>query len=78
MAVMRYLFAIVLPPLGVFLCAKPISAVLNVFLTLLFYFPGAIHAVLCVHSYEGMLRDRAREKQEERRHKELLLASRQK
>ena len=72
---MRYLLAIVLPPLGVFICAKPISALLNVFLTLAFYFPGAIHALLCVHSYEQMLRDRKLQKVEERRHRELLAAT---
>lgn len=73
---MRYLLAIVLPPLGVFICAKPVSALLNIPLTLLFYFPGAIHAVLCVHSYEQMLRDRKSRKLEDRRHRELLEATR--
>lgn len=72
---MRYLIAILLPPLGVFICAKPVSALLNIFLTLLFYFPGAIHAVLCVHSYEQMLRDRKKEKADRRRHKELIEAT---
>jgi uncharacterized membrane protein YqaE (UPF0057 family) len=73
---MRYFLAIVLPPVGVFICAKPISAILNVFLTLAFYFPGAIHAVLCVHSYEQMLRDRKIQKIETKRHKELIEATR--
>ena len=77
MRAMRYLIAIVCPPLGVFICAKPVSAILNIFLTLALYFPGAIHAVLCVHSYEQMLRDRKLQKLENKRHRELLEATRQ-
>jgi uncharacterized membrane protein YqaE (UPF0057 family) len=48
---MRYLIAIVLPPLAVLLCGKPIQALLNLLLTLLFYIPGMIHAILVVHDY---------------------------
>ena len=48
---MRYLLAILLPPLAVFLCGKPIQGILNIFLTLAFYFPGAIHALFVVHSH---------------------------
>jgi uncharacterized membrane protein YqaE (UPF0057 family) len=48
---MRYLIAIVLPPLSVLLCGKPIQALLNLLLTLLFYIPGMIHAILVVHDY---------------------------
>lgn len=48
---MRYLIAILLPPLAVLLCGKPIQFVLNVFLTLLVYVPGMIHAILVVHNY---------------------------
>ncbi|MDP4158364.1 MAG: YqaE/Pmp3 family membrane protein [Bacillota bacterium] len=39
-----YLIAILCPPLAVALCGKPMQAVLNFFLSLLFYFPGLIHA----------------------------------
>lgn len=77
MARMRYLIAIVCPPLGVFICAKPVSAILNIFLTLALYFPGAIHACLCVHSYEQMLRDRKFQKLENKRHKELVSVMKQ-
>lgn len=45
---MRYLIALFIPPLAVFMSGRPISAVLNIFLSLLFYFPGAIHAVMVV------------------------------
>lgn len=48
---MRYLLAIILPPLGVLLCGKPVQALLNVFLTLLFWIPGMIHAILVAHDY---------------------------
>lgn len=48
---MRYLLAILLPPVAVFICGKPIQGIINIILTLLFYVPGAIHAVLVVHTY---------------------------
>jgi uncharacterized membrane protein YqaE (UPF0057 family) len=48
---MRYLLAIVLPPLAVLLCGKPFQALLNVLLTLLLWLPGVIHAILVVHDH---------------------------
>lgn len=48
---MRYLIAILLPPLAVFLCGKPFQAILNIFLTLAFWIPGMIHALFVVHSH---------------------------
>ena len=48
---MRYLLAILLPPLAVLLCGKPIQAFVNIFLTLFFYVPGMIHAILVVHDH---------------------------
>lgn len=48
---MRYLLAIVLPPLAVLLCGKPVQFVLNILLTLFFWVPGMIHAILVVHSH---------------------------
>ena len=48
---MRYFLAIILPPLAVLLCGKPIQFVLNIFLTLLFWIPGVIHAILVVNSH---------------------------
>ena len=43
-----YLLAILFPPLAVLLTGKPIQAVLNLFLSLFFYFPGLIHAMSVV------------------------------
>lgn len=48
---MRYLLAILLPPLAVLLCGKPIQAFLNLLLTLCLWVPGAVHAVLVVNNY---------------------------
>jgi uncharacterized membrane protein YqaE (UPF0057 family) len=50
---MRYLIAIILPPVAVLLCGKPVQFLLNIVLTLCFYFPGAIHAILVVSSYQA-------------------------
>lgn len=46
---MKYLLCII-PPLGVLAAGKPGQALLNCILTLLFYFPGLIHALLVVAS----------------------------
>jgi uncharacterized membrane protein YqaE (UPF0057 family) len=43
-----YLLAIICPPLAVLLVGKPIQAIINLVLTLFFYVPGLIHAVLVV------------------------------
>jgi uncharacterized membrane protein YqaE (UPF0057 family) len=56
---MLYLLAIVLPPVAVLMCGKPVQAVLNVFLTLLIWIPGVIHAILVVSSHNA---DRRNEK----------------
>jgi uncharacterized membrane protein YqaE (UPF0057 family) len=48
---MRYLIAIILPPVAVLFCGKPIQALLNLVLTLFFYIPGLVHALLVVHDY---------------------------
>ena len=48
---MRYLLAIILPPLAVLLCGKPVQFLLNIILTLFFWIPGVIHAILVVNSY---------------------------
>lgn len=48
---MRYFFAIVLPPLAILLCGKPIQFLLNILLTLLGWIPGVVHAVLVVHEH---------------------------
>jgi uncharacterized membrane protein YqaE (UPF0057 family) len=48
---MRYLFVIILPPLAVLLCGKPIQFVLSILLTLCFWIPGIIHALFVVNSH---------------------------
>ncbi len=50
---MRFLLAILVPPLAVLLCGKPLQALLNLFLTLFFWVPGAIHACLVVNSHKA-------------------------
>ena len=45
---MLYLLAILLPPVAVLICGKPVQALINLLLTLLFWIPGVIHAVLVV------------------------------
>ena len=48
---MRYLLAIILPPIAVLICGKPIQALLNLVLTILFWIPGMIHALFVVNGY---------------------------
>ncbi|MDY6881516.1 MAG: YqaE/Pmp3 family membrane protein [Desulfatiglans sp.] len=48
---MMYLLAIVLPPIAVLICGKPMQAILNLILTLLFWIPGMIHALFVAHGY---------------------------
>jgi len=45
---MMYLLAIILPPVAVLFSGKPVQALLNLILTLFFWLPGAIHAILVV------------------------------
>lgn len=49
---MLYLLAILLPPVAVLFCGKPFQAMLNLILTLCFWVPGAIHAVLVVMDHK--------------------------
>ncbi|PJN89075.1 YqaE/Pmp3 family membrane protein [Bacillus sp. mrc49] len=46
---MLYIIAILFPPLAVLMAGKPISALINLILTLFFYIPGLIHAFFVVH-----------------------------
>ena len=48
---MRYLLAIVLPPVAVLLCGKPFQAVLNLILTMFLWIPGVVHALFVVNSH---------------------------
>lgn len=48
---MRYILAVLLPPVAVLFCGKPGQALLNLILTLFLWVPGIIHAMLVVNSY---------------------------
>lgn len=48
---MRYLLAIILPPLAVLTTGRWFQAILNLFLTLLGWVPGVVHAALLVNDY---------------------------
>jgi uncharacterized membrane protein YqaE (UPF0057 family) len=48
---MRYLLAILLPPIAVFLCGKPIQGIINIILCLFLWVPGTIHALFVVHAH---------------------------
>ena len=48
---MLYLLAILFPPVAVLVAGKPFQAILNVLLTLMMWFPGAIHAIFVIHNY---------------------------
>lgn len=56
---MRYLLAIVLPPVAVLMCGKPVQALLNCLLTLCIWVPGIIHALFVVSSYQADQRNKA-------------------
>lgn len=45
---MMYLVAILIPPLAVLLCGKPIQFILNLILCLFFWIPAVVHAILVV------------------------------
>ena len=48
---MRYLIAILLPPLAVLLCGKPLQALVNIVLCLFLWIPGVLHALFVVNSH---------------------------
>jgi uncharacterized membrane protein YqaE (UPF0057 family) len=48
---MRYLLAILLPPVAVLICGKPFQAIINLVLTLMLWVPGVIHALFVAHNY---------------------------
>jgi uncharacterized membrane protein YqaE (UPF0057 family) len=54
-----YLLAIIFPPLAVLICGKPFQALLSIILTLCFWLPGVIHAILVVNARNA---DRRNEK----------------
>ncbi|MFD1020827.1 YqaE/Pmp3 family membrane protein [Thalassobacillus hwangdonensis] len=50
---MLYLLAILLPPVAVLLTGKPMKALLNLVLTIIFFVPGAVHAALVVKDHKN-------------------------
>ena len=48
---MLYFLAILLPPLAVLFCGKPVQFLLNLVLTLLFWLPGVVYAILVVNNH---------------------------
>jgi len=53
-----YFFAVVFPPLAVLLAGKSIQALLNFVLTLFFWVPGVIHALMVVADGKANKRNR--------------------
>jgi uncharacterized membrane protein YqaE (UPF0057 family) len=54
---MLYLLAIICPPLACLFAGRVGSALLNLFLTLLFWIPGVIHAILVVQDAKAEKRN---------------------
>ena len=54
-----YLLAILLPPIAVLICGKPLQAFINLILCLFLYIPGMVHAIMVVNEYKA---DRRAEK----------------
>ena len=54
-----YLLAILLPPVAVLICGKPLQAFINLILCLFLYIPGMVHAIMVVNEYKA---DRRAEK----------------
>lgn len=50
---MRYVLAIVLPPLAVFTCGKVWQGLLNIVLTIFGWIPGVAHAMFVVSDYHA-------------------------
>ena len=67
---MLYFLCIIFPPLAVFLCGiKPISLILNIFLTCLGWLPGVIHAFFTVSGAKSDKRAKKIEKAIEKQNK---------
>lgn len=53
---MLYLIAILCPPVAVLFAGKPGQAFINLILTLCFYVPGLIHAILVINDAKNARR----------------------
>ena len=67
---MMYLLAIFLPPVAVFMSGKPIQGIISIFLTLLFWAPGSIHAILVVNEKKADNRMKKQVKMQAKANKE--------
>lgn len=56
---MRFILAIFLPPVAVFLCGKPFQALINIVLTFCFWVPGVIHALYVVMTTDAERRSKS-------------------
>jgi uncharacterized membrane protein YqaE (UPF0057 family) len=48
-----FLLCILLPPVAVLMCGKPITALFNLLLTCLLWVPGVIHAFAVVNAHQA-------------------------
>lgn len=55
---MRYFLCIILPPLAVFTTGRIGAFILSIILTLFFWIPGVIHAILVTNDYYAAKRHR--------------------
>lgn len=55
---MRYFLCIILPPLAVFTTGRLGAFILSIILTLFFWIPGVIHAILVTNDYYAAKRHR--------------------
>lgn len=55
---MRYFLCLILPPLAVFTTGRIGAFILNLFLTLCFWIPGVIHAILVTNDCYAAKRHR--------------------
>jgi len=62
---MRYFLCILFPPAAVLTTGRPIAFILSIILTLFFWIPGVIHAILVTNDYY-----------EARRHRQMMRAMR--
>jgi uncharacterized membrane protein YqaE (UPF0057 family) len=53
---MLYLIAILCPPVAVLFAGKPDQAFVNLILTVCFYVPGLIHAILVINDAKNVRR----------------------
>lgn len=48
-----YFFAVVLPPLAILMAGKPFQFLISIPLTIFFWIPGIIYAIMIVNEYKA-------------------------